>query len=538
MKNQTEQVTSVRLKDIVRSATQPRKIFKKYALEEMATSVKRQGVIEPVIVRPVACIENEEHRKAAGKAPYELVAGERRCRGSELAGKTHVPTIIRKLSDMEALEVQAIENAQRVDLDHLEEGESYDQLLKSGHTTVAELSVSIGKSPATIYARIKTLDAPSKAKEAYRADKLSAPVLLLIARIPNRELAEEATERIFKGRYGAPLTYREIQHMLTSEYMTQLKGSPFDPRDKELVPAAGPCSTCPKRTGNLRETELFADVGRADVCIDSVCFKGKCEAARVRLMVKAESEGKIVLSAEDSRQLYSHGKYLNSDVSVIELEKPCPFAKGKTWQQVVSEAPEGERPNVIVAVDGEGNLRELIGKKEAGEIARALDLATPGETRGELTPEAVQERLRNREARDRHERSIRAVNLAITAVIEKQAKMKDTKALLRLLQFVAVKEANYDTERRVAKRYGFVTQKKDGDVRAYYTELAKKAKAEPLSFILETFLWHNSLFADQGLPEMMTTACKIYGIDTAKIEAASEREPAKADASEELSAAK
>jgi len=478
-------------------------------------------------------MENEEHRKAAGKAPYELIAGERRWRGSGLAGKSVIPVIIRKLSDMAALEVQTIENAQRVDLDHLEEGESYDQLLKSSHTTVAELSVNVGKSPATIYARIKTLEAPPKAKEAYRAEKLSAPVLLLIARIPNRELAEEATERILKGRYGAPLTYREIQHMLASEYMTQLKGAPFDTRDKDLVPAAGPCASCPKRTGNQRETELFADIGRADVCTDPVCFKLKCDATRARSLAKAESEGKMVLSTEDSQQLYGHGKYLNHDAPVVELEKPCPFANGKTWQEVVSEVPEGERPTVVVAVDGEGNLRNLIGKKEAGEIARALDLASPGETRGELSPEAVQERLRNREARERHERTIRAVDLAIAAVIEKQAKMKDTKALFRLLHILAMKEANFDTERRVAKRHGFITPKKDGDVRAYYAKLAKQAEAEPLPFILQTFLWHNSLFVDQGLPQMMTTACKIYGIDIKKIEAAAKQKPAKADSSEE-----
>jgi hypothetical protein len=260
----------------------------------------------------------------------------------------------------------------------------------------------------------------------------------------------------------------------------------------------------------------------------------KCDAARARSLAKAESEGKMVLSAEDSQQLYGHGKYLNHGAPVIELEKPCPFVNGKTWQEVVSKVPENERPTIVVAVDGEGNLRNLIGKKEAGEIARALDLATPGETRGELTPEAVQQRLRNREARERHETAIRAVNLAITAVIEKQAKMKDAKALFRLLQVVSMKEANFDTERRVAKRYGFVTPKKDGDVRAYYAELAKKAKAEPLTFILETFLWHNSLFVDRGLPEIMTTACKIYGIDTQKIEAAAAETPAKADSSEEI----
>jgi ParB/RepB/Spo0J family partition protein len=159
-KTESEKIHILILADIAASATQPRKDFKQAALEEMAASIQQRGVVQPIIVRPVACIENEEHRKAAGKALYELVAGERRCRGSKLAGKKDVPAVIRELSDMAALEVQVIENAQRQDLDHLEEGDSYDRLLKSGQANVDELSAKIGKSRATIYGRIKLLDAP------------------------------------------------------------------------------------------------------------------------------------------------------------------------------------------------------------------------------------------------------------------------------------------------------------------------------------------------------------------------------------------
>jgi ParB/RepB/Spo0J family partition protein len=535
-KTETEKIVSLALTDICPSPTNPRKTFNQSELEELAVSIKERGVIEPIIVRLTSTIENVEHRKAAGKATYQIVAGERRWRGSRIAGKKDVPAVVRTLSDYVVLEIQVIENAQRADLDPLEEGEGYARLLREGKTTVDEISGRVGKGRGMIYARTKLLDAPEKAKAAYRAGKLSVQVLLLIARIPNRELAEEATERILQGRYGEPLSAREVQHMIASEYMTQLKGAPFDPRDAALVPAAGPCAACPKRSGNL--TELFADVGRADVCIDPVCFRLKCNAARDRLMAKAESEGKMVLSSEDSQQLYPHGKYLNHDAPVIELEKPCPFAKSKTWREVVSELPEGERPSVIVAVDGEGNLHDLIGKKEAGEVARTLDLATPGETRGDLSPASVQQRQQMRESREHHERTIRAVDLAITAVIEKQAKTNDSTSLFRLLHILAMKEANFDTERRVAKRYGFVTPKKDGDVRAYYAKLAKQAEAAPLQFILETLLWHSSLFVDRGLPETMTAACKIYGIDSKKIEIAAKEKPEQATKLEETATKK
>jgi ParB/RepB/Spo0J family partition protein len=171
----------------------------------MASSIREKGVIQAITVRPVSCIEDEARRKAVGKAKFELVIGERRWRGSQIAQKTEIPAVIRELSDHEALKLQVIENAQRENPDHLEEAEQYNALLQSGKTTLEELVAEIGKSRATIYGRIKLLEAPEKAKEAYRAGNFTPQVLLLIARIPNPKVAEEATDRILQGQYGEPL---------------------------------------------------------------------------------------------------------------------------------------------------------------------------------------------------------------------------------------------------------------------------------------------------------------------------------------------
>jgi hypothetical protein len=424
--------------------------------------------------------------------------------------------------------LQVIENAQREDPDPLEEAEQYDTLLKSGKSTVDELCTEIGKSRATIYGRIKLLSLPEKVKEALRAGKITPQVALLIARIPNPKVAEEAAARILKGDHNGPFSFRQVQAFIAEEYMTQLKGASFDPKDASLVPAAGPCASCPKRTGNQKE--LFSDVSRADVCTDPVCFRQKCEAARVRVLEAAKQEGKLVLSPEDSAELYPYnGGQLRYDAPVVELDKPCPFETRKTWADVIQKLPTGERPQIIVAIDRQGGLHEVIGRKEAGEAARSLDLAAPSETRGELSPAAIQQRKAMRDAREKHERTIRAVDLAISGVIEKQAKTKDTKALFRLLRLLVMKEANFDTERRVAKRHGFTTPKKDGEVRAFYDDLAKKAEAAPVPFILETLLWKSSLFANNGLPEAITAACKIFGLDPKKIEAAAKAKPAKTE---------
>jgi hypothetical protein len=249
-------------------------------------------------------------------------------------------------------------------------------------------------------------------------------------------------------------------------------------------------------------------------------------------MAKAESEGKMVLSAEDSQTLYQNGKYLSHEAPVIELDAPCPFADGKTWQEVVAELPEGERPSVIVAVDGNGDLHNLIGKKEAGEVARSLDLATPGETRGDLSPAAVQQRKQIKEAREKHECTTRTVNLVIDAILAKQEKAKNNKALARLLLMVAVHEAHFDTSRRVNARHGFTSQKKDGEPRQFYRARAKEAEKNPLPFALESLLWESAMFAND-LPQTIVEAAKIYGLDLPKIKAEAKKKPVKVEKSEE-----
>ena len=102
---------------------------------------------------------------------------------------------------------------------------------------------------------------------------------------------------------------------------------------------------------------------------------------------------------------------------MVELDKPCPFETRKTWADVIQKLPTEERPQIIVAIDRQGGLHEVIGRKEAGEAARSLDLAAPSETRGELSPAAIQQRKVIRDAREKHERTIRAVDLAVTALI-------------------------------------------------------------------------------------------------------------------------
>jgi ParB family chromosome partitioning protein len=155
MKTTTETIHHLILADIARSATN-RETFKPEALEEMASSIREKGVIQPAGVRPVACIEDDDRRTEAGQAKFELIVGERRWRGSKIADKDTLPCVIRELNDHDALMLQVIENAQRENPDPLEEAAQYDGLLKSGKSTIDELCAKIGKSKGPFMAALSS----------------------------------------------------------------------------------------------------------------------------------------------------------------------------------------------------------------------------------------------------------------------------------------------------------------------------------------------------------------------------------------------
>lgn len=137
----------ISLEKIVIGNYQPRKIFAIEALEELAESIRQNGVIQPLVVRKV-------------KGQYELIAGERRLRASKMAGLKKIPVVIKKLSDKEAIAIALVENIQRKDLNVVEEAEGYKCLIEEFKLTHEELAKITGKSRSHItnILRLLTLD--------------------------------------------------------------------------------------------------------------------------------------------------------------------------------------------------------------------------------------------------------------------------------------------------------------------------------------------------------------------------------------------
>ena len=141
---------------------QPRMTFDEQPLQELAASIKEKGVLSPILVRPV------------GPDRYEIVAGERRWRAAQLAKLHDVPVVIRELPDDQALELAIIENVQRADLNAIEEGAAYEELISKFNRTQEDVAREVGKSRSHVANTIRLLKLPDQVKSWIRDGKLTA----------------------------------------------------------------------------------------------------------------------------------------------------------------------------------------------------------------------------------------------------------------------------------------------------------------------------------------------------------------------------
>lgn len=280
------------------SQAERRKHFNKEAMAELADSIKEIGLLSPIIARPV-------------NGHFEVVAGERRLIAAKAAGLSAITVDVRVLTDEQVLEIQLVENLQREGLHELAEAEGYEALQKFGHTADA-IADKVGKSKAYVYSRMKLLALSKESRKAFYDGRLNASTALLIARIPVEALQKQALKEITDtNRWDDPMSVRHAADHIRDNYMTRLDDAGFPTEDASLVPAAGPCSACPKRTGN--HPELFGDVQRGDVCTDPVCFKAKRDAVAHRAIADAKESGQVVITGKEAQKIAPHGsEYLEA----------------------------------------------------------------------------------------------------------------------------------------------------------------------------------------------------------------------------------
>ena len=197
-----DRVERVKLDRIRPSALQPRKEFAPEALQELADSIREQGVIQPLIVRQ-------------RNGQFELIAGERRWRAAQMAGLSEVPVIVREADDRSVLEMALIENLQRENLNPMEEALGYSELVDRFSLRQEDVATKVGKSRAVVANALRLLKLPPDVQGFVRDGRISVGHAKVILGLSGFDLQKLAAERIIKKGLNVRQTEELVTHMGT-----------------------------------------------------------------------------------------------------------------------------------------------------------------------------------------------------------------------------------------------------------------------------------------------------------------------------------
>lgn len=354
-----------------------RKTFRPGPMAELTESVKKTGIITPLIARP----------KPGEPGMYELAAGHRRRRAALAAGLEHVPVRIRAYDDDQFREVLSIENLQREDLHPLEEADGYRDLMETKGWTVEGLADRLGRSARYIHQRMKLLDLTAELKEDLFAERIEVSHALSLARLEPVTQKWIRKERLFDSRVGnTVISVAALRSVVNREVFINLNSAPFDKADAGLVPKAGACTGCWKRTGFSPTLFDIAEIGKADMCLDRSCFHQKSNAhasAQVKKLTAKDGEKPLLVSCDYSYAGDPRRKkdvLYRNDWNPAGAKKPCPSAKAAVVVEGGvnngGEYKTGQAINVCIS-------RTCLIHNPHSQTARRAE-ATPAELRKEL----------------------------------------------------------------------------------------------------------------------------------------------------------
>ena len=249
-KSQAE-IKYIQIADIRPNPYQPRKTFNQKALEELSQSIKSYGVIQPISVRHLN-----------GKS-YELIAGERRLRASELAELDEIPAIIVEYKDKESAMIALIENLQREDLNFIEEADAYSNLILDHGFTQQEIAFKMGKSQSTIANKLRILKLPDDIKKSLIENGLTERHGRALLKLSEDDLKREILEKVIKNGFNVSKTEALVDDILDDLTKIEEVDEP-KPNIKGLINIRIYLNTIKKAFSAITDTGLEAEYKEVD----------------------------------------------------------------------------------------------------------------------------------------------------------------------------------------------------------------------------------------------------------------------------------
>lgn len=211
-----DEIIRVNISDLMSNPYQPRKIFDDSALQELAESIKEHGVFQPIIVK----------KSVKG---YNIIAGERRVKASQIAGLTTIPAIVRDFTDDEMMQVALLENLQREDLTAIEEAKAYKSIIEAMRLTQDELAKRLGKSRSHITNMLGLLRLPLSVQNEVLHNKISMGHARVLSKLQDPAQIMELSDKIIKEN----LSVRELENLAESNSFLRAIPVKKAPKSKE-----------------------------------------------------------------------------------------------------------------------------------------------------------------------------------------------------------------------------------------------------------------------------------------------------------------
>jgi ParB/RepB/Spo0J family partition protein len=356
---------------VVKLPANYRQSMDKAALADLAASLVSAGQLQAVLVRPLLGDE------ASAEFSHELVFGNRRYAAHELAGLATITASSQVLTAQEAEEMRLVENVHRENPHPADEAAAVAKLLAGGKDR-AETAARLGKSPRWVAQRQALGQLLPQWFQALREDRLTLGAAEELSRWPH-----EVQTRVWEqnGQVGK-LTLQTIEWAVRDE-RHNLSAAPWQLTDPDLVPAAGACHGCPKRSSCVKDLFASDAVGKKDLCLDKACWATKLDAKITQLLAERSTEDQPAIRISSS---YASG----------EAAKALPMSR----YEVVTKK-KGAIPAVLVDGPhaGHGRYVKLIGKVLTVSIGGQPIFDTPGQlSRGEQMKDTRRKKL-TKEAR-------------------------------------------------------------------------------------------------------------------------------------------
>jgi ParB/RepB/Spo0J family partition protein len=371
-----------RRSNIRRSQTNPRTVFVLDDLIETmevraedGTRTKRQ--LSPILVRFRPDTDSD--------TDYEIIFGERRDRAAEALGWDDIEVKLVEMSDDEVEEVQLVENLSRADMTPLDEAHAFQRMEHKGYS-VQQIGDRVGKREPYIRQRLALARLVDEAKAALRDGAISVGAAQELAAVTDPNAQRSVVARALEGRApGAdPMSAKQIR-MFVEQAMLVLSRAKFALDDATLVPAAGACSSCPKRSSQQFALLALTGAGDDERCTDRSCFTAKQEAYWTRVAAEARAAGQTVIEGDAARKVLAFGG-VAKDSGYVDWDAHCAELRdGRTWREVLGDdalpvslvrAAEGASHRIVPKADAVRLLRERGLLRTPGAPAQAPAAAT------------------------------------------------------------------------------------------------------------------------------------------------------------------